>query len=504
MRSCRRAIYRQFPGALTRGVSQHDIEQLRVALYSTQKGLEEMADLADDPTWMRTLPDQIAWSITNTLHALAAALRDDVDAESRDDVARKAQVLRGHVHEALTGTAKAGDAALPPQTLLAALTMIGAAELVAESTSQARALATSTPDPAHVAEPGTIDPVAPAARSGPLPTGRTLAPTMALAIQAVVAAVAAGLIARAVGNEQSLVVAWTAFVIIAGSAGASTRRAWVRLPATILGAVAGVVIAASIPDSLFWTVAVVAVGVFFTIVTAPVSYPAMVFWMSIALVPLFATEGRYLDLIRDKAVAALIGACVAAVVALTIVPIRSSREVRPAVLQYLDALDKALESHLAGQQNRSAQTLSELDRAHAALDAIVASATTETNVFQQPESFLNQEALRIDAVHEAYLRLTPLLSDSSRRLHGWTDDRIETGIHLLRDSVEAAKEAARGETVDGSTPLDEQPQPVAACSETLELTDSLRRIENLHARLAELALLLNGHPRVRAAVHEPR
>jgi uncharacterized membrane protein YccC len=327
---------------------------------------------------------------------------------------------------------------------------------------------------------------------------------MALAIQAVVAAVAAGLIARAVGNEQSLVVAWTAFVIIAGSAGASTRRAWVRLPATILGAVAGVVIAASIPDSLFWTVAVVAVGVFFTIVTAPVSYPAMVFWMSIALVPLFATEGRYLDLIRDKAVAALIGACVAAVVALTIVPIRSSREVRPAVLQYLDALDKALESHLPGQQNRSAQTLSELDRAHAAVDAIVASATTETNVFQQPESFLNQEVVRIDAVHEAYLRLTPLLSDSSRRLHGWTDDRIETGIHLLRDSVEAAKEAARGETVDGSTPLDEQPQPVAAFSETVELTDSLRRIENLHARLAELALLLNGHPRVRAAVHEPR
>ena len=42
---------------------------------------------------------------------------------------------------------------------------------------------------------------------------------MALAIQAVVAAVAAGVIARSLGNEQTLVVAWTAFVIIAGSAG---------------------------------------------------------------------------------------------------------------------------------------------------------------------------------------------------------------------------------------------------------------------------------------------
>ena len=59
----------------------------------------------------------------------------------------------------------------------------------------------------------------------------------------------------------------------------------------------------------------------------------MVFWLSIALVPLFATEGRYLDLIWDKAVAALIGGCVAAGVAFTVAPIRLSRDFRPAVLQ---------------------------------------------------------------------------------------------------------------------------------------------------------------------------
>jgi hypothetical protein len=57
-----------------------------------------------------------------------------------------------------------------------------------------------------------------------------------------------------------------------------------------------------------------AVGVFFAIVSAPISFAATVFWMSIALVPLFATEGRYLDLIWDKAVAAFIGGCVAAAI----------------------------------------------------------------------------------------------------------------------------------------------------------------------------------------------
>ncbi len=321
---------------------------------------------------------------------------------------------------------------------------------------------------------------------------------MALAIQVVVAAVAAGLIARSLGNEQSLLVAWTAYVVIAGSAGASTRRAWRGLAATTVGATTGVVIAATVPDNVVWTVVVVTVGVFFTILSAPVSYPAMVFWMCIALVPLFATEGLYLDLIRDKAVAALIGGCVAAVVALTVAPIRLSRDFRPAVLRYLDALDAALESHLPAERDRRATTGTELDRAHSALDSKVASAATETHVFPQPESPLSEQGVRIDAVHDAYLRLTPLLSDSSRRLHGWTDEQIEIDIHRLRGDVERAEAAARGDAapVNTSAPSDErQPLLITPASDntSLELADSLWRIENLHARLTEVVALLSGH-----------
>jgi uncharacterized membrane protein YccC len=272
-------------------------------------------------------------------------------------------------------------------------------------------------------------------------------------------------------------VAWTAYVIIAGSAEASTRRAWIWLAATILGATTGVAIAASVPDNIVWTVVVVTVGVFFTIASAPVSYPAMVFWMSIALVPLFATEGRYLDLIWDKAVAALIGGCVAAGVAFTVVPIRLSRDFRPAVLQYLDALDAALKSQLPGASNRRATTGAALDRAHSALDSMTASALIKTHLFPQPGSPLTEQGVRLDAVHEAFLRLTPLLTDWSRRLHGWTDPQVETSIRRLRDDVEDAKAAARSDPAAAKTfaPLDpHQPRP-------LWLTD------NLHTRLAEFA-----------------
>ena len=494
VRRCRSAIETQFPGAVVRGFSQNDVDQLRVALHSAQKGLEDIADQTEDPDWVRSLPDEIAWSISNTLHALATALRDDVDEESGDAVSSQARAFRGHIHEALTQATKKGTVPFPPETLLASLSLLAGGEVVAQSVTQARKLAATAPAAVSAALQADSVGAAQADTSSP-PDSPSLSPTMALAIQAVVAAVAAGLIAKAVGNEQSLVVAWTAFVVIAGSAGLSTRRAWVRLPATILGAVGGVAIAAFVPDNVFWTVAVVAVGVFFTIVTAPVSYPAMVFWMSIAFVPLFATEGHYLDLIRDKTVAALIGGCVAAVVALTIVPIRTSREIRPAVLAYLDALDEALESHLPGRGENTATTQAELDRAHAALAATAASAANETNVFAQPERVTNKEAVLVDAVHEAYLRLTPLLSDSSQILHGWTDGRVETGIHRLRDAVAAAKAMARGDgaLATESGPADEDQATTGAHAVTLKLADSLRRVEQLHARLIDLALVLDGH-----------
>ena len=344
---CRTAIESQVSVDLLSGFGPHDVEQLRVALYCAERGVEEVVNQTNDPRWIATLPDDIAESITSALQTLANALRDNIDAQSLDAVTRELESLRDRLHDATT--------------TLAALTTVGGAQLVAQSTSQATVLATALPRP-----PGTADAASAAAAeatSDAPPVARTLAPTMALAIQAAVAAVLAGLLAKWLGNEQSLLVAWTAYVIIAGSAEASARRAWIWLAATIMGATAGVAIAASIPDGIVWTVVVVTIGVFFTIASAPVSYPAMVFWLSIALVPLFATEGRYLDLIWDKAVAAFIGGCVAAGVAFTVAPIRLSRDFRPAVLQYLDALDAALEAQQPGEEDRRATVGATLDRA---------------------------------------------------------------------------------------------------------------------------------------------
>ena len=69
---CRTAIESQVSGALL-PLGQHDVEQLRVALYCVERGIEEVINQANDPRWIDTLPDDIAGSITSTLQALANA-----------------------------------------------------------------------------------------------------------------------------------------------------------------------------------------------------------------------------------------------------------------------------------------------------------------------------------------------------------------------------------------------------------------------------------------------
>ena len=206
VRRCRAALETQLSVPLPAGFGPHDVERLRVALYCAERGLEEMVRHAMDPRWVATLPDDVAGSITGTLSALARAASGDADTRSLDAVAGECARLRDHI----------GDAtAIEAATALAALTTVGSAHLIAESISQATSLATIPPvltdaEQASVAAP---------------PTARVLAPTMALGVQAAVACVLAGLIAKWVGSDQSLLVAWTAYVIIAGSAEATTRRA---------------------------------------------------------------------------------------------------------------------------------------------------------------------------------------------------------------------------------------------------------------------------------------
>ena len=485
--ACRRTVDDQLAALIPHVDGNVPIEELRVMLYSTQAALERLVDHVDQPQWPATVSDALATSISGLLKHLAEALIVPTNAPGLGEVAGEMQQLRAYLDELalepMTGDEERRHRKAAP-TIVATL---GAADLVIESVSRAAALEGQ----ARSVLTETIPDVTTIDRPVPPPRITGLRPTTALAVQAVVASVSAGLIALWVGIEQSRVVAYTAFLVIATSAGSSLRRAWTRVVATAVGATAGVVIAASVPRNPIFIGVVVVVGMFFTVFTAPVSNAAMVFWLSIATVPLAATEGMYLDLVKDKTIAALLAGCVAAVVVLTVLPIRLSESIRPAMLTYLDALDVALLALVPTHRDVDLRPATELDRAHSAFGATAASAADETQPFSQPDRVLAEQRLRIDAVHDAYLRLAPLLDDTSMRVLGWTRDDVDDVVGQLLVAVEATKSAIRGDPAAGASagPMTASslrlPEP--AGDSELELAGQRQCIDNLNSTLTELA-----------------
>ncbi|WP_457144635.1 hypothetical protein [Mycobacterium sp. URHB0021] len=91
---CRTAVEGELSGALPPAFGQHDIEQLRVALYCAERGIQKVINQADDPRWIDMLPVDIARSIASALRVLANALRDSTDAQSLDAIAYELQSLR--------------------------------------------------------------------------------------------------------------------------------------------------------------------------------------------------------------------------------------------------------------------------------------------------------------------------------------------------------------------------------------------------------------------------
>ena len=186
---CRTAVEGELSGALPPAFGQHDIEQLRVALYCAERGIQEVINQADDPRWIDMLPVDIAGFITSALHVLANALRDRSDAQSLDAIACELQSLRDPLYDAATTAASANETPHRPQgRALAVLTTVGAAHLIAQSTSQAASLAAVSPAASIAAVPPSATAAAQTRLYAPS-AGRTLAPAVALAIQGAVAAV---------------------------------------------------------------------------------------------------------------------------------------------------------------------------------------------------------------------------------------------------------------------------------------------------------------------------
>ena len=414
---CRTAIESRVSGALPTGFGPHDVEQLRVALYCAERGTEEVIRQTNDPRWIDTLPDDIAGTITSSLRG---------PRECPEGRHRRAVIGRGRMRTSMPPrppSRRDDHGADGEHTHRHRRTASG-------STDHSRGRPTGrpvnlagnsigdpSPSPAFrpasrrrcAGDPDTPPVTHPCAHDGSCdtgcPRGRAGGPDRQIA----------GKRAKPPGGVDRL---RHHRRIGRGVDPASVDMARRH----VVGATAGVAIAASVPDNIVWTVVVVTIGVFFTIVSAACllsgngvldehrARPALRHRRALPR-PDLGQGGRG----PHRRVRG--GRC------------RVYRRADPALARLPSGGAGSIWMHSMRRSNLSSRARgisratagAALDRAHSALDSMVASALTKTHLFPQPGSPLTEQGVRVDAVHEAFLRLTPLLTDSSRRLHGWTD-----------------------------------------------------------------------------------
>jgi hypothetical protein len=224
--------------------------------------------------------------------------------------------------------------------------------------------------------------------------GRSLHVTTALGLQAVLATGIAMGLAWIVGVEHPSWVFWTSFVVIAGSVDESLRRIFHRVIGTVVGVLVGVAFAVLLPAALVWVVATASLAIVLAIYFAPLSHAWFVLWLNAAFVLLYAPPGGDLvDLLVERPLMTVVGAAVAAIVVVRVLPIRRSGRYLQAVLDLMASIRNAIDTWTAAPvtEEQAVQPLPGIEQAFEVADALAGARDVET-LFGSG----NQAARRID------------------------------------------------------------------------------------------------------------
>ena len=307
----------------------------------------------------------------------------------------------------------------------------------------------------------------------------SLHPTSILGLQAVLATGLAMLAATLLRMDSPSLVFWTAFVVIAGSTGESLRRITMRVVGVIAGTVLGVALAVLLPDNLTLTVLFVTVCLFFTIYILTISYAWMVFWLNVALMLIITSlGGRALELLVIRPISTLLGATVAALVVVFLLPIRVHNRFIAALAEFTKAVDQYVEIYVASMLDASAEgDLGEdalrIDASYKKLEHTLSSVVYEYNPLSRSQSRLASQGTGL-AVLKGYV--TNLREDVGAEPGSITDAKRADLICSMQRRIHANAEnlvrfLAQGSKEEKQNPSD---TPKQSSSEI-----SLEKIEAL-------------------------
>ena len=324
-----------------------------------------------------------------------------------------------------------------------------------------------------------------------------LTPNVRVAIQMAVAVAATIILGEVLSGRRFYWAVIAAFVTFMGANNASeqVRKGINRVLGTFVGALVGATLAHLVGDHTYVAIAVILVAIFFGLYLMRVSYAFMVIGITVMVSQLYVQLDEFSDsllLLRLEETA--LGAAVAGVTVISVLPLRTGRVARVAARSFLGALDEVVERAVAvltgaGGPDELRAATRRLDDAYQSLIAIARFLRTpvfdrggsQRDQFQTAASATRNYArnLLVDAplalrsgrpVPEAVVAARERFSASLQVLVGW----LETGA-AAAPYVRSASVFDRIDTEGGfGTPL--------------QLT--LRDLERLDGALAMMAAAL--------------
>jgi uncharacterized membrane protein YccC len=173
-----------------------------------------------------------------------------------------------------------------------------------------------------------------------------LAPYSRVAIQMSVAVTAAIVFGDVVSGRRFYWAVLAAFITFMGAnnAGEQLRKGFFRVTGTVVGVLLGAVVAHLVGDRTPLAIAVILIALFFGLYLMRISYAFMVIGITIMVSQLYVQLDEFSNsLLVLRLEETALGAAVAAVTVLCVLPLRTGRVARVAARQYLEALSDVVE-----------------------------------------------------------------------------------------------------------------------------------------------------------------
>ena len=325
--------------------------------------------------------------------------------------------------------------------------------------------------------------------------------TTALGIQAALASAAAFLLAILFGLPTPLVAFLSAFLVVSTTAGESARRAWLRVLGTIGGVMVGVIVGELAPDNLLIVLAISALALFMAVYVTALSYNWMVFWITVAVLqPLTLAPGLNLDVGLARIVNITLGAVAAAVMATTVLPLRTRVRFNAALAKFLGAVDQHLALFVGNLMRGQAVALDDkeyaISAAYAKLSGLFPSAAYEYSPLSQRQNSLSQQTTQLSALHNYVTHLADEIEiadfasndDTRRAVVSTLQDEIHQNIQVISGVLQGHDKSSlhlKREKIEGMVDTQELADTVAS-TRSGYLTIAIGRLARIRTVILEL------------------